>query len=677
MRLACAFAVLAVCAGCDCRGRVVNTNATLVAEPELLDFGTLMPGATAMRSLVVRNTGTGPAEVSALTIEGMDATRFALMSPNPGTIGEGEEATVWITFTAPSQPVQLARASLVVSSDAVNTRLPVPLLGATSGTFVECGTCDGGTDAGTDAGSPDAGVDAGVPDAGAPDAGPPDAGPPDAGPPDAGLLPDGGCQARNCTQAGATCGTISDGCGGQLTCGACTMPELCGGGGTPNVCGVPPGSCPSVAAPMLTGPSSTCALRMPPTAGIPCDIPTPGTQFYVNAATGNDNNNGTSPATPWQTLCKALASATSGSTVRVAAGTYLTADINIARPLTFKGGYDSTFTTWDPDVYHSIIAGKVNLADDGAVLGGFRLITRTNAQGPYRVSGGTLVRNYIEMQLEATPLGSISGFWHTSYGVIAAASVGNHVTIACNDIYARNIPHPMQSLRLLSAVELGNVAVHSGDTTVTSNRVCLDAYSGSYASSVIGGYGSCIAGTPAYVTITNNVLEGRTSGTTGIDFYACNDDLFLTATNNTVLVTDTAVSGYDGTGPGGRGVPIHWRLTNNVFSRLGTTGGSAFSISGPLSDILSLEGNVAFGFNTNAPALTPAVQASNDFTGAHSLATTFIDAPNGDYRPLAGGPAVSGGVNVYGQATYGNVTHDLIQRARPDAGAWGRGALLP
>jgi hypothetical protein len=45
------------------------------------------------------------------------------------------------------------------------------------------------------------------------------------------------CTRRTCAQAGATCGTIGDGCGGVLNCGVCTAPQVCGGGGTPNVCG--------------------------------------------------------------------------------------------------------------------------------------------------------------------------------------------------------------------------------------------------------------------------------------------------------------------------------------------------------------------------------------------------------------------------------------------------------
>jgi hypothetical protein len=45
------------------------------------------------------------------------------------------------------------------------------------------------------------------------------------------------CTARTCVQAGATCGSIGDGCGGVLDCGTCTAPQTCGGGGTANACG--------------------------------------------------------------------------------------------------------------------------------------------------------------------------------------------------------------------------------------------------------------------------------------------------------------------------------------------------------------------------------------------------------------------------------------------------------
>ena len=45
------------------------------------------------------------------------------------------------------------------------------------------------------------------------------------------------CTPTTCAAQGKNCGSISNGCGGTLSCGACTSPQSCGGGGTPNVCG--------------------------------------------------------------------------------------------------------------------------------------------------------------------------------------------------------------------------------------------------------------------------------------------------------------------------------------------------------------------------------------------------------------------------------------------------------
>jgi hypothetical protein len=48
-----------------------------------------------------------------------------------------------------------------------------------------------------------------------------------------GLLPDGGtpCAPATCQALGYTCGIAADGCGGVLSCGTCTNPQYCGGGG--------------------------------------------------------------------------------------------------------------------------------------------------------------------------------------------------------------------------------------------------------------------------------------------------------------------------------------------------------------------------------------------------------------------------------------------------------------
>ncbi|RKH01932.1 tryptophan synthase alpha chain [Corallococcus sp. CA053C] len=50
----------------------------------------------------------------------------------------------------------------------------------------------------------------------------------------------GPCTPLTCEARGATCGPTPDGCGGLLECGTCAAPEVCGGSGVPNVCGPPP-----------------------------------------------------------------------------------------------------------------------------------------------------------------------------------------------------------------------------------------------------------------------------------------------------------------------------------------------------------------------------------------------------------------------------------------------------
>jgi hypothetical protein len=54
-----------------------------------------------------------------------------------------------------------------------------------------------------------------------------------------GLTPDGSvaCRAKTCADWGFNCGPAGDGCGGSLSCGTCTAPQFCGGGGKPSMCG--------------------------------------------------------------------------------------------------------------------------------------------------------------------------------------------------------------------------------------------------------------------------------------------------------------------------------------------------------------------------------------------------------------------------------------------------------
>lgn len=45
------------------------------------------------------------------------------------------------------------------------------------------------------------------------------------------------CIPKTCATLGKNCGSVSDGCGGTLTCGTCSGFETCGGGSVANVCG--------------------------------------------------------------------------------------------------------------------------------------------------------------------------------------------------------------------------------------------------------------------------------------------------------------------------------------------------------------------------------------------------------------------------------------------------------
>jgi N-acetylneuraminic acid mutarotase len=47
------------------------------------------------------------------------------------------------------------------------------------------------------------------------------------------------CVPKTCGQLGLNCGQAGDGCGGTLSCGSCTAPQVCGWGSTPNVCATP------------------------------------------------------------------------------------------------------------------------------------------------------------------------------------------------------------------------------------------------------------------------------------------------------------------------------------------------------------------------------------------------------------------------------------------------------
>jgi hypothetical protein len=114
-----------------------------------------------------------------------------------------------------------------------------------------------------------------------------------------------GCTRLTTCPGGADCGTISDGCGGTVSCGgACPSGQTCGGGnpGAPNVCGCTPKTC-AVDYAGLCGPFGdgcggvvTCGCPAPQTCGggtpsnpVLCGC-TPKTCFQLGKSCGTVDN---------------------------------------------------------------------------------------------------------------------------------------------------------------------------------------------------------------------------------------------------------------------------------------------------------------------------------------------------------------------------------------------------
>ena len=108
----------------------------------------------------------------------------------------------------------------------------------------------------------------------------------------------GTCTPTTCVALGKNCGSWSDGCGGILTCGSysggCQSGYTCQTNGT-----------------CINSQTATCSdgIQNQGETGIDCGGPCSACisslrTFYVNATTGNDNNNGLSPSSPWKTLSK-------------------------------------------------------------------------------------------------------------------------------------------------------------------------------------------------------------------------------------------------------------------------------------------------------------------------------------------------------------------------------------
>ncbi len=439
----------------------------------------------------------------------------------------------------------------------------------------------------------------------------------------------------------------------------------------PVVCEMPsmPTSCGRLGLPAAR-PVSGCAQPMPPDrSNAACAVAEIGAVYYVSASHGADTNDGTSPERAFGSLCNAVARVPAGSTLRVAAGEYLEAEIGIDKPIVVKAGYDETFDSWDPDAHPALFPGRLVLAHDGAVWAGFQMISSPHGLGDFgagqwqhRVAAGSMVRNYVEIDF--------SGDAYSYYfsGIVAASCPGSTSRLACNDIYV-HATKPISDLPADSvsfeAIEYGNTALHAGESLIERNRVCVDG--ADWRSSIVSGYGTCSpAVEPGRVALTNNVLEltGHDAwSTSGVHFYGCGEeDLHVTLAHNTIVGATYAVSGY-GSGDG-RDV-VHFRLANNVLigSAIAASQGRSVDLSSGGTSIDESRGTLAIGFATG---MTPApISSEGDVTysASEALDPTFV--------PIVGGPADGTAVALSGE--WGDIATDLL--GRPRSGAADRGAV--
>ncbi len=130
--------------------------------------------------------------------------------------------------------------------------------------------------------------------------------------------PDGGsCVPTTCAAVGADCGPAADGCGGLIpSCGSCTAPQTCGGGGTPSVCGGTAGCVPTTCAlaGKDCGPIADGCGGLTPSCGS-CTPP------QICGGAGSPNNCGGSLLPPCvglclqQVMCPAMGDTTVSGTV--------------------------------------------------------------------------------------------------------------------------------------------------------------------------------------------------------------------------------------------------------------------------------------------------------------------------------------------------------------------------
>lgn len=227
---------LVLLSACQCGERVMGSGSRFVVEPASVEFGDVGAGRVELKELVGRVVGRAGVRLSSVSIE-QGASKPFSTTLAPRLVSPGDEVRFVVQYTSPSGS-SADVGVLVVDLDGDQVRVPLSARVPAScsprtsclvlesvtaecgqqpdgcGGFVTCGTCATGqqcasqrcVDVPRDAGQR---IDAGVLV-------------------DAGVAVDAGvCFPTSCTARGAVCGSLSDGCGGTLNCGACGNGASC------------------------------------------------------------------------------------------------------------------------------------------------------------------------------------------------------------------------------------------------------------------------------------------------------------------------------------------------------------------------------------------------------------------------------------------------------------------
>lgn len=102
---------------------------TISVDQSRVDFGSLVEGVAAQRSVNLRNLGRGTLQVSSVTLEGADAASFSLAASTGFSLASGGQLSLPITF-ALNAPLRESSAELVITSDdPVQPTLRIPVTG--------------------------------------------------------------------------------------------------------------------------------------------------------------------------------------------------------------------------------------------------------------------------------------------------------------------------------------------------------------------------------------------------------------------------------------------------------------------------------------------------------------------------------------------------------------------